>query len=210
MAVLNLAASLGDILHALGAEFAALGIGAALVVAALVDGREHLVVAEDDVVLQLAHGVELHACNLAECLAGLVQRVLRTALQRITVLVEVAAQKTQGGNLGKRVDKRGVVAWKHIQVAAARLDEREQAAAVNALATSEHGLEVVQVVDDKVQRLELAVAARIHEVHHLDFLFFDIADEVGASKLGRGFLQVCHNRVGIQSDFLVFHIAGFC
>ena len=126
VAILDLAAGLGDILHALGAELATLGIRTALMIASLVLGREHLVVIEDNIVLQLAHCVEFHTSHLLERFAGLVQSVLGAALQRIAVLVEVTAQQAQCRNLGKWVDKGGAVARQHIQVAAASLDEREQ------------------------------------------------------------------------------------
>ena len=180
VAVLDLAAGLGDVLHAALAELAGLGIGCRLVVSALVDGGEHVLGGENHIILQFAHGMELHAGNLGEGVASLGERVLRRTLQVLAVLVEVGAEQAQRWQLGEWVDESRAVARQHVQVATASLDKVEQAGAVDALAAGEDGLKVVQVVDDEVQRLEFAVAARIHEVDHLDIVLGDIAHQVGA------------------------------
>ena len=77
MAVLYLAAGLRYVEHALLAELVELREGRGFVVAALVNGVKCPGVVGDDVVLELAHRLELHAGLLAEGLARLVEGVLR-------------------------------------------------------------------------------------------------------------------------------------
>ena len=72
MAVLDLSASLCDILHALSAELIGLRIGSRLVIAFLVLRGEHLFVVADDVVFQFAHRLKLHTRHLREGDRGLV------------------------------------------------------------------------------------------------------------------------------------------
>ena len=206
VAVLNLSACLGDILHAARAEIAALGIGGRLVVAALVLGGKHFLVVADDVVLQLAHGLKLHARHLAEGLGSLVQRVLGRRLQGPPVFVEERAEQHQRGYLGKGVEEGRAEAGQHVEVARTGLDEGEEAAAVDTLAAGEDGVEIVQVVDDEVQRLQLAVAAGIHEVHHADVVLGHVVDDVGLGKLGRWLLECRHDGVSIQNKVIVVHI----
>ena len=210
MAVLDLAACLGDVLHALLAELVGLGIGCGLVVAALVLGGEHLLVVGDDVVLELAHGLELHAGDLAEGLGGLVQGMLRGGLEGMAVLVEIGTQHGDGGYLGEGVDECRLVAGQHVEVAGACLYEGEQAAAVDALAAAEDGVEVGQVVDDEVEGLQLAVAAGVHEVDHADVVLDDVVDDVGLGELGRWFLEKQHHGIGAVNEFLVVHFVLSC
>ncbi len=75
MTIFNLATGLSDIFHAHLAEVVSLGIRSALVITALVDSRELLIIVEDYIIFQLAHGMELHAGNLTESLASLVQGI---------------------------------------------------------------------------------------------------------------------------------------
>ena len=76
VSVLDLSTGLCYVCHALGTELVELGIGSRFVITLLVSGREHLRVGSDDIVLQLAHGLELHACYLVEGTACLAQGVL--------------------------------------------------------------------------------------------------------------------------------------
>ena len=203
MAVFYLTARLCNILHAAGAELVGLRIGCRLVVAALVLCREHLFVVADDVVLQFAHCLEFHPRHLGKCCGGLVQRVFGRRLQRIAVLVEVRAEHGNGRNLGKGVYEGGAETWQHIEVARARLDKREQAAAVDTLATGKDGVQIGQVVDDEVQCLQFSVASWIHEVHHVYVVLHHIVDDVGLREVACWLLQFHDKRIGIQNKMFV-------
>ena len=116
VAVLDLATSLGDVVHAALAEVVGLGIGHRLVIAVLVAGGVEVHRRADNVILQLTHGLVLHAGHLAEGLGGLAQRLLGRTLQRVAVLVKEGAQQAQRGNLGKRIKEGGAEPGQHIQV----------------------------------------------------------------------------------------------
>ena len=203
MAVFYLAARLRDVLHAERAEGVGLGVGCRLVVAVLVDGGEHLLVVRDDVVLQLAHSLKLHARHLLKGLRGLAQRVFRSTGQRLAVLVEERAQHRQRRYLGKGVQKSRAVAGQHVEVARAGLDEREEAGAVNALAARQDGVQVVQVRNDEVQRLQLTVATRVHKVHHADVVLRDVTYDVFFCEFSGQFLQESHHGIRIQCDHVL-------
>ena len=76
VAILDLSACLGDIGHAEGAELVELGIGGRLMVALLVGSGKHATVGGYHIILQLAHGLELHAGDLMKRTACLAQGVL--------------------------------------------------------------------------------------------------------------------------------------
>ncbi len=210
VAVLNLSAGLCDVGHALGAELVELGVWGRFVIALLVCGGEHLLVRSDDVILQLAHGLELHARHAVEGLASLAQGVLGRAFQQFAVLVEVGAEHGQGGDFGKGVEEGGADAGQHIEVAAAGLYEGEEAAAVHSLATGEDGVQIGHVVDDEVQRLQPAVAGGIHEVDHPDVVLADKADDVCLGKFLAGLSEEGHQFVGIQFEFFHFLCSFIC
>ena len=96
-------------------------------VALLVNSRECAVVWSDNVVFQLAHRLELHACNLAESLSSLCQSVLRCALEWLSVLVEEGSEHAESRNFCEWVNESCAVARHYIEVAAACADEWEQA-----------------------------------------------------------------------------------
>ena len=205
MAVLDLTASLSNILHALRAELIGLGVRSRLVITLLVLGWEHLLIVADDVILQLTHRLILHTRHLAESLGSFVQRIFRRRLQRVAVLVEIRAQQRYGGNLSKRIHESRTEAGQHIQVARSCLDKREQATTVHTLATCQNGLQIVQVVDDEVQRLQLPVTARIHEVHHADVVIHDVVDDVGLGQFRSWFLKCRYYQIGVQFQVLILH-----
>ena len=184
VSVLDLTASLRDVLHALSAEVAALGIGGRLMVATLILGGEHSLIVADDIVLELAHSLELHACDLLESLGSLMEGMLGRGSQRMAVLVEEGAEHGDRGNLGEGIEEGGAETWQDIEVARPCLYEGEETGAVDALATGEYGVEIVEVVDDEVERLQPSVATRVHEVHHVDVVVDDVADDVVLGKLG--------------------------
>ena len=76
MTILNLSTGLGDILHTTSAELIGFRIGSRLMVAALVLGREHLLVIADDIVFELTHCLELHPCHLRKGDSSLVECML--------------------------------------------------------------------------------------------------------------------------------------
>ena len=210
MAVLYLSARLGNILHAASAELVGLGIGSRLVIAALVLSGEDALVVADDIILQFAHGLELHARHLGESLSSLVEGMLGRTLERVAVLVEIRAEQRDGGNLGKGVDECRAESGQDVEVAGACLDEREEAGAVDAFAASKNGIEVVEVVDDEVQRLHFSVATGIHEVDHADVVFHNVVDDVGLGKFSSRLLQRHHDGIGIQNEvFVVDHFLLF-
>ena len=175
-------------------------------VATLILGRKYALVVADDIILQLAHGLELHTCHLAESIGSLPQRMLRRRLQRMTVLVEERAEQGHRGNLCKRVEKCRPIARQHVEVAGTCLYEREKAAAIHAFATGEDGIEIAEVVDDEIQRLQSSVARRIHEVHHADVVLHNVVDNVCLGKLFGRLSEECDNRICIQSQVFVIHI----
>ena len=179
-------------------------------IAALILGREHTLVVADHVILQFAHRLELHARHFLEGLGSLVQRMLWRRLQRMAVLVEIRTEHRHRGDLCKGIDKGRTETRQHIEVARSCLDEREEAGAVDTLATGKDSLQVVEVVDHEIQRLQLSVATRIHEVHHADLVVYDVLDDVGLGKLGRWFLQCRHDRIGIQHQVFVVHNSVCC
>ena len=77
MTVLDLTASLGDILHTTGAELVGLGIGGRLMVATLVLSGEDAFVVRDDIILQFTHCLKLHTRHFGKGNGGLVECMLR-------------------------------------------------------------------------------------------------------------------------------------
>ena len=70
MAVFDLSAGLCDVVHTARAEIVGLGVGAALVIAALVSGGINVLDGLNHVVFQLAHRLIFHSCHLAESLCS--------------------------------------------------------------------------------------------------------------------------------------------
>ena len=199
-----------DVCHTLGTELVELGIGGRFVITLLVGGREHFRVRSNNVVLQLAHSLELHAGHFVEGAACLAQSVLGRTLQRFSVLVEIGAKHGQGRDLGKGIQEGRAETWQDIEVAAACLDEGEQAAAVHTLAACQYGIQICQVVYHEVQCLQPAVAGGIHEVHHPDVVLFDEADDVRLCEFLARFAQEGYQFVGIHGKFLVHSSIVFC
>ena len=133
------------------------------------------------------------------------ERVFRRRLQRVAILVEVGTEQRHGGYLCKRIDKGRTETGQYIEVARACLDKTEQAGAIDTLATGEDGLQVVEVVDDEVQRLQLTVTTRIHEIHHADVIINNVVDDIGFRKFRRRFLKGGYNEISIQFQMFVFH-----
>ncbi len=209
VAVLDEAARLRYREHALLAELAELRERRGLVVAALVLRGERLGVGRDDVVLELAHRLELEPRLLRERVARLLERVLGARLKRLAVLVEERAEKAERRKLGKRIDERGRVARDDVEVGRARLDVGEERGTVHTLAARQYLVEILVGVDDEVERLEPTVAACVHEVDVADVLRLDEALDVGLRE-GRARFSEERHYVGEVEFYLVFHLySGF-
>ena len=161
MAIFYLGAGLGDVFHALGAEFVEFGVRAALVVALLVSGGIQALVVGYHVVLQLAHGVEVHAGLFVESLASFEQGILGRSLEGMSVLVEEGCEHRQGGNLGKGVYEGCAVTGNYIEVGVAGFDEGEQAGTIHALAESKDRLKIFLRVNHEVKRLKTLVDFKV-------------------------------------------------
>ena len=176
--VLDVAADLGDELHGLGTECLHLGERSGLMVAALVLRREAVVVVVDDVELQLAHGLEGVAGGLLELLVGLVEGVLGRALEGQSVLGEIGAEHSEGGNLGEGIEVSGGEAGDHIEVARSGLNVGEEAGAVHSLSKGEDQVEILEAADREVEGFEPAVSRDVAEVDDADVVGCDKVDYV--------------------------------
>ena len=134
--ILDLTTSLCDVSHALRAELVELGVGCRLVITLLVGCGEEACVGSHNIVLQLAHSLELHACDLVEGLACLAKCILGRTLQREAILVKIRAEHCQCRNLSKGVKESGREAGQDVEVAAASFDEGEEARSIDTLTTS--------------------------------------------------------------------------
>ena len=126
VAVLDLAARLCNVEHALLAELVELRKRGGFVVALLVHCREFAHVVGNHVVFQFAHGLEFHAGLLLEGFACLVERVFRGRFQRLSVLVEEGAEQAEGREFRKRVHECGGEFRHHVEVGGGGFDVAEQ------------------------------------------------------------------------------------
>ena len=199
VAVLNQPAAFGNQFHRLGAEILKLAERCRGVVAALVGGHILLLLGSDDVVLQLAHHLKLHAArSLAESLAGLGQGIFRCHVEWLAVLGVEITQNVESGDVGKRVDESGAETRNHVQIAAASLQEGKQAAAVHALARSEDLVGMLHAVDDEIQRFQSPVVRHVAELDHLYFKLLDDLEDIGLGEFTHRFLKELHQTVGIE------------
>ena len=189
VAVLDLAAGLCDVEHALLAEFVELGKRGGFVVASLVHGGECARVVGNHVVFEFAHGLEFHTGLLLEGFACLVERVFRRRFERLAVLVEETAEEADGREACERVHEGRREARHHVKVGGGCFDIAEQRGTIDAFAAAEDFVEVVGVVDDEVESLEAAIAAGVHEVHMADVVVADELFDVFLGELIAGFLE---------------------
>lgn len=143
-----------------------------------------------------------------------VARNVSTALRRVCsgddskgwpFFVEERAEHTQRRLLAEGVHESRGEARQHVEVAARRLDKREEAGAIDALAAGENGLQVVDVGQHEVERLHLAVASRIQEVDTSNVVFPHEAHDVLAFYLLGCHLQLVYHGVGIEYQLVVVH-----
>ena len=118
------------------------------------------------------------------------QGEIRGRFQTVTVAVEVGAEHRQRGDFREGIHECGAEPREHVQVRAACLDEREQAAAVHPFTIGEDIVEIFVVGDYEIERLDASVACRIHEVYHFDAILFHETDDIGFS-VQLWFFHIC-------------------
>ena len=209
VAVLDLAARLGDVLHGAHAELGRLVEGRGLMVAPLVGRKEEILLRADDIELQFAHNVEIktrHAAQLFVCTA---QRLLGSHVEGLAVLGVVAAQDVERGDFAEGVAEGRAVARHNVEVARTRLDIGEEARTVHPLAAGEDALQVGLVVDDEIQGLQTPVRPRVTEIDHLDAVLLDITDQIGTREVAARLSEKAYERIGIQIGIhIVLEVLG--
>ena len=205
--VFDQTAGLRDVVHAQLTEFAEFGIGSGFVITFLVDSGEALIIGSDDVVFQFAHGLEFQTGALAESFAGFVQSVFRGAGQRFAVFVEERAEHIQGRQFAERVHVGRAETGDDIEVAVVRFDEGEQTGTVNAFAAGEDLIEVVGVVDDKVQSFETSITGGVLEVDVADVFGHHQIDNIFLGEIFRHFTDFVHQTAAAVVE--CFHKKSF-
>ena len=178
VAVLDLAAHFGDGADGVGAEALELGEGRGFVVAVLVFGGEHAVVAVDQIEFEFTHRLEGVARPLPEGLVGLAEGEFRRAFERQAVFREIAAEEADRGDFLERIDVGRAETGNHIKVAAVGGNVREETGAVHPLAIRENGVEILPVRDREVQRLEPPVGRHVAEIDNADLMLDDVVRQV--------------------------------
>ena len=186
MAVLDLAATLSDEAHGLGAEGDLLAEGSHLVVATLVYGLIAILLRTDHIVLELAHGVELQpARDLTEGLGSTAQDLVGCDREWLPILVHIGTEEADRGLIREGVEEGRGEDRHHVEVRGASLHEaREEARAIDTLARGEHLVKVVDVLEDEVELLEAAVGSGVAEVQRMDIVRDDVVDEVSLGEFG--------------------------
>ena len=176
VAVLDLTARLGNVLHGAHTELGRLVEGRGLVVAPLVGRKKEILLRADDIELQFAHDVEIETRHTAQLFVRTAQRLLGSHVEGLAVLGVVAAQDVERGDFAEGVAEGRAVARHNVEVARTRLDIGEEARTVHPLAAGEDALQVGLVVDDEIQGLQTPVRPRVTEIDHLDAVLLDITD----------------------------------
>ena len=205
--VFDQAARLSDVVHAELTEFAEFGVGSGFVITFLIDSGEALIIGGDDVVFQFAHGLEFHAGALAESLAGFVQGVFRGAGQRFAVFVKEGAEQIQGRQFAERIHVGGAETGDNVEVAVVRFDKGEQTGTVNTFAAGEDLIEIIGIVDDKVQSFETSVTGGVLEVDVADVLGHHQIDNIFLGEIFRHFTDFVHQTAAAVVE--CFHKKSF-
>ncbi len=167
-----------NIIHTFLTEGTRLGVRSALVIAVLVTRLVSVLGGADDIILQLAHGLKVHARGDPERLHRLTERVLRRRLQGLPVLVEERTEHAERRHLRERIEKGCGIAGQDIEVAARCLNEGEEAGAVDTLTAGEDRVEIIEIGEHEVECLHFPVAARVQEVDPSDAVLTDKSDDV--------------------------------
>ena len=167
-----------DIIHTFLSEGTRLGVRSALVIAVLVTRLVSVLGGADNIILELAHGLKVHARGDPERLHRLTERVLRRRLQRLSVLVEERTEHAERRHFSERIEKGRGIAWQYVEVAARRLNEGEEAGAVDTLTAGEDRVEIIEVGEHEVECLHFPVAPRVQEVDASDAVLAHKPDDV--------------------------------
>ena len=139
--------------HGFFTERFKLGVGRGFVVTALVVGLEERIFRSDHIVFEFAHTIELETCLFLHHFSGAAHHVGGVAFKGIAVFVVIGAEDIHGGDFGKRIQISRAVTRNHVQVARAGIQVLEKTRTVHTFPATQHGLEVIQVVDHKIEGL---------------------------------------------------------
>ena len=204
--VFDKAATFGYELHSLDAELLELAERLRSVIAALVGREIFVILGSDDIVFEFAHNLELHAAGgFAKGLAGFGEGVFRSHFEGLAVLGVEVAEEVERGDIGEGVDEGGAETRDDVEVAAARLEEGEEAGSIDTLAGGKNLVGVVEAVDDEVEGLEATVVRHVAELYHLDVELVDDAEHVGLGELTHRFLQELHQTVWVVFEIIFVH-----
>ena len=181
------------------ADLLALREGRRLLVAALLFDRIDPLGLVNEVVLQLAEGLEGQPRLFGQRDGCTADDLLARVGQRFAVLVVEGAQDIERGPLSEGVEKGRPVARHDVDVAGIGVGRGEDAGPVDPLAARQHLEQVVARVDRKGQRLEPAVAPDVAEVHLPELELLDGADEVACGEVGGREAEQADERVRFES-----------
>ena len=169
--ILDLTTSTGNVVHALHTEIIGFGEGCRLVIRTLVYSQIAFFVGLNDVVFQFSHRFKIHARGFFESASGFDERLFGRRRKGLSVFVEIGTEQAECWNFCKWIHKGGGETWHDIEVTAASFDETEKTGAVYTLSTGEHGVEIVIVGDDEIERFEASISCGVEEIEHSDAVF---------------------------------------
>ena len=175
-------------------------------VAMLVFGHILILARSDGVVLQLAHHLELHTTrSLTESAASLLQGVLRSHLERLTVLGVERAKQVECRHLGEGVEEGGAETWDDVKVRIAGLDVGEQRTAVHSFTAGQHLVGMCKALNHEVERMQTPVIRHIAEVDHLDLELLDDLEDISLGELSHRLFEKSHQRVRVEFQMFLCH-----
>ena len=136
---------------------------------------------------------------------SLVQGVLGRALQGQSVLGEIGAEQSEGGNLCEGVEISRGETGNDVEVARSGLDVGEEAGAVDSLSEREDQVEVLEAADREVEGLEPAVARNVAEVDDADVVGGDEIDYVLLGELVGGLPDGADQGIDVVLQDAVVH-----
>ncbi len=131
------------------------------------------------------------------------QNKFRRTCQRFTIFIVKRTQNIKCRNLAKRVHKGCFVARNHIQVAGSCFNMRKQTRTIYPFSGSQDRLEILLIVDDKIQRLQAAISGSIPKIDHFDIMILNVLDKIGPGKFLSWFVQVLDQGVGVHFDEII-------
>ena len=179
----------GEAAQHLLADPLVLGERSRLLVAALLLDRVDRFGRVDEVVLELAEGLERHAGLPRQRLGGAAHHLLARVGQRRPVGRVERAEHVERAAFTEGVEERGAVPGHDVDVAGVGVCAGEDARAVHALAAGEHLAEVLAGVDGEGDGLEAPVAAHVAQVDLAQAQLLDRPDEVARGEVVRGLTE---------------------